>query len=162
MNKLTGLKFRFPTEAQWEFAARGGNRHSPYKYSGSDKLSDVAWYGYFDKDDKNRTVKEYTSMPVKYKVKANDLGIYDMSGNVWEWCQDWGADYGSEPQTDPQGPSSGSSRVLRGGSWLSSADHCRVSGRNCDSPDSRNYYYGLRLALVVPSLKNFSLIRHFF
>ncbi len=149
LNERTGLKFRFPTEAQWEFAARGGQHHSPYKYSGSDKLSDVAWYGYFDKDDKNRTITKETTMPV-VKKNPNELGIYDMSGNVFEWCQDWIGEYNSEPQTDPQGPSSGSSRVLRGGSWCSNADRCRVSLRYSYYPDDRDDYYGLRLALVAP------------
>ena len=146
LNKRTGLKFRFPTEVQWEFAARGGQHHSPYKYSGSDKLSDVAWYGYVDDDDKNRTITEQTTMPVAQK-NPNDLGIYDMSGNVYEWCQDWYDDYNSEPQTDPTGPSSGSSRVLRGGSWGRSANGCRVSYRSSYCPDGRFNNYGMRLAL---------------
>ena len=151
LNKMTGKNFRLPTEAEWEFAARGGNKHSPYKYSGSDKLSDVAWYGWADDADKNRTIKKQTTMPVAQK-KPNDLGIYDMSGNVWEWCQDLYKEdhYKESPSTDPQGPSSGSSRVLRGGSWSSCAGDCRVSYRSNFSPDGRNDGFGLRLALVVP------------
>lgn len=154
LNKRTGLKFRFPTEAQWEFAARGGNKHSPYKYSGSEKLAEVAWYGYEDDDDKNRTVSEYTSMPVKYKVKANALGIYDMSGNVYEWCQDWYKEdyYKESPSNNPTGPkSSGSSRVLRGGSWYDDACYCRVSHRSSNVTVGRNYCNGMRLALPCSS-----------
>ncbi len=148
LNRTTGKNFCLPTEAQWEYAARGGNKSKGYKYSGSNNLADVAWYGYYDKDDKNRTITEPTTMPVA-KKKPNELGIYDMSGNVWEWCQDWfKKDYYREsPSTDPQGSSSGSSRVLRGGSWIDYAFRCRVSDRSRDSPGNRDIIFGMRLAL---------------
>ncbi len=146
LNRQTGKNFCLPTEAQWEFAARGGQHHSPYKYSGSDKLSEVAWYGYYDKDDKNRTITEQTTMPVA-KKNPNELGIYDMSGNVWEWCQDWSKYYKESSSSDPQGPSSGYLRVLRGGSWLSSARSCRVSYRDNGRHGYGDDNHGMRLAL---------------
>ena len=137
LNAMTGKDFRLPTEAEWEYAARGGNRCQGYQYSGSNILGDVAWYcdnsGY-------KTHAVGTKAP-------NELGIYDMSGNVWEWCQDWKGDYSSNAQTNPTGPSSGSYRVSRGGSWGVSAWSCRVAFRNSSTPDFRARYLGLRLAL---------------
>lgn len=138
LNQKTGQSFRLPTEAEWEYAARGGNRSLGYKYSGSKKLDDVAWY--------TKTTKDKGTRDVKTK-QANELGLYDMSGNVWEWCQDWFGEYSSGSQTNPTGPSSGSHRVRRGGSWDNSAGYCRVSNRNHDTPDYRSYRLGLRLAL---------------
>lgn len=139
LNKLTGKNFRLPTEAEWEFAARGGNSSSGYRYSGSSNIDDVAWY------DDNGGSKTH---PVKGK-KPNELGIYDMNGNVWEWCSDWysGGYYSSSPQNNPKGPSSGSYRVLRGGGWNYTAEDCRVAYRVRNSPDVSSLYYGLRLAL---------------
>ncbi len=132
-----GREFRLPTEAEWEFAARGGNRSQGYRYSGSNTLSSVAWY---DGNSNN------TTHPVKQK-RANELGLYDMSGNVWEWCYDWYEDYEELAQKNPKGPVAGVLRVLRGGSWGSDAQYCRVASRNYNSPDYRNYNGGLRLAL---------------
>ncbi|MBO5853693.1 MAG: SUMF1/EgtB/PvdO family nonheme iron enzyme [Bacteroidales bacterium] len=138
LNQLTGKSFRLPTEAEWEYAARGGNKSQGYKYSGSNTIGDVAWY---DGNISSRT------HDVKTK-QANELGIYDMSGNVWEWCQDWYGSYSSSSQTDPTGPTSGSSRVLRGGSWYDDAGGCRVSDRSEDGyPGSRYFNCGLRLVL---------------
>ena len=137
-NSLTGRTFRLPTEAEWEFAARGGNESKGYKYSGSNSIDNVAWYT-SNSSSKTHAVK--TKSP-------NELGIYDMSGNVSEWCQDWYGSYSSNAQTNPKGPSYGSNRVLRGGSWNNSAWYCRVSCRNSYSPVSRSYYNGLRLVLV--------------
>ena len=140
LNGITGKNFRLPTEAEWEYAARGGNKSRGYKYSGSDNIGDVAWC------DSNSNDKTH---PVKTK-KANELGIYDMSGNVWECCHDWydGAYYSSSPQNNPKGPRFGSSRVLRGGCWGSDGQSCRVVDRNYDYPYARkNFYSGLRLAL---------------
>ncbi len=132
LNVLTGENFRLPTEAEWEYAARGGKESKGYKYSGSNTLDDVAWY------DDNKT------HPVKTK-QPNELGIYDMSGNVWEWCADWYGGYSSSAQIDPTGPSSGSRRVLRGGSWHNYAEDCRVALRYSYFPDREDYRWGLRL-----------------
>ena len=136
LNQLTGENFRLPTEAEWEYAARGGKQSKGYKYSGSNTLGDVAWY---DSNSSNKTHAVKTKQP-------NELGIYDMSGNVWEWCSDWYGSYSSSAQTNPAGPSSGSSRVLRGGSWFNDARLCRVANRGNSSPDDCwNNSNGLRL-----------------
>ncbi|MDD7439841.1 formylglycine-generating enzyme family protein [Prevotellamassilia timonensis] len=137
LNSYTGRNFRLPTEAEWEFAARGGNYSRHYKYSGSNYISDVAWY---DGNSSNRT------HPVGTK-QANELGLYDMSGNVWEWCSDWYGSYSSYSQNDPTGPNSGSHRVNRGGCWISIASYCRSSRRSGSTPGSRVYGLGLRLVL---------------
>ena len=137
LNALTGKTFRLPTEAEWEYAARGGNKSSGTQYSGSNNLDEVAWYS------SNSSSKTH---PVKTK-KANELGLYDMSGNVWEWCQDWYGSYSSSAQTNPTGPSSGSYRVYRGGSWYGVAWFCRSSCRYYCTPGNSNYYLGFRLAL---------------
>ena len=137
LNALTGKNFRFPTEAEWEFAARGGNKSRGYKYCGSNILSDVAWY--VDNSDKK-------THPVAAKT-PNELGIYDMSGNVFEWCNDWYGSYTSASQTNPTGPGSGSLRVYRGGSWSNLAWGCRVSCRCRNTPSYRYNDLGLRLAL---------------
>ena len=137
LNAITGKNFRLPTEAEWEFAARGGNKSRGYKYSGSNTLSNVAWY---DANSSNKTHPVATKAP-------NELGIYDMSGNVWEWCSDWKGAYSSSSQYNPTGPNSGSLRMTRGGSWLSDARHCRVSFRDYYSTAILYYFLGLRLAL---------------
>ena len=139
LNSITGKQYRLPTEAEWEYAARGGNRSNGYKYSGSNTLDNVAWYGYNSGD---KTHEVMTKSP-------NELGLYDMSGNVWEWCSDW---YNSEyynysSSNNPKGASSDSSRVYRGGSWFSGARGCRVSYRGSGTPSGRNNYLGLRLVL---------------
>ena len=137
LNALTGKNFRLPTEAEWEFAARGGNKSKGYKYSGSNTIGDVAWY---------ISNSNYASCPVATKA-PNELGIYDMSGNVWEWCSDWFGNYSSESQTNPTGPKSGSYRVERGGGWYSNTRYCRVSYRGNYPPNYINEYLGLRLCL---------------
>jgi len=141
LNAKTGRQFRLPTEAEWEYAARGGRKSQGYKYSGSNTIYDVAWY--------NITTNAKGTRDVKTK-QANELGLYDMSGNVWEWCEDWyGKEYysSSSIQSDPKGPSSGSNRVYRGGSWFHFAGLCRVSYRSYGSPGYSNFDLGLRLAL---------------
>ena len=143
LNAMSGKNFRLPTEAEWEFAARGGNNSRGYKYAGSNNLNEVAWYG--DNSGKQ-------THPVGTK-SPNELGLYDMSGNVWEWCQDWYGKYNIKVEKNPQGPMISffrtffSSRVLRGGSWDSLAWSCRLSFRNLGSPGHRGSYYGLRLVL---------------
>ena len=132
--------FRLPTEAEWEFAARGGNQSQGYTYSGSNNIDDVAWYS------SNSSSKTHEVAG----LKANELGLYDMSGNVWEWCQDWYGAYGNEDQTDPTGPTSGSYRVRRGGGWYDGARNCRSSYRNCIGPDDWYVNLGFRLVLVIP------------
>ena len=137
LNSLTGKNFRLPTEAEWEYAARGGNKSRGYKYAGSNTLSDVAWYS----DNSSSTTHD-----VKGK-QPNELGLYDMSGNVYEWCQDWFGTYSSSAQTNPTGPASGSYRVCRGGCWGYDAGRCRVSNRDYSTPTGCSSYLGLRLAL---------------
>ena len=137
LNQLTGLTFRLPTEAEWEFAARGGTQSRGYIFSGSNTIGDVAWY---TDNSGNSTHPVATKAP-------NELGIYDMSGNVWEWCQDWYGDYSSGSQINPTGPSSGSLRVRRGGSWGHVATNCRVASRENNSPTRPIDNLGFRLAL---------------
>ena len=136
LSELTGKKYMLPTEAQWEFAARGGNKSKGYMYSGSNTIDDVAWYG-GNYDGQAHSVKQ---------KRPNELGLYDMSGNVWEWCSDWYGDYSSSSQTNPTGPSSGSHRVIRGGSRYDNACSCRVSDRGCAaSPSNCDYDLGFRI-----------------
>lgn len=137
LNRLTGKNFRLPTEAEWEYAARGGSKSRGYKYSGNNNPDLVAWY---DGNSINKT------HPVAQK-QANELGLYDMSGNVWEWCSDWYGEYTNEVQTNPTGPITGTDYVQRGGSWENGSIGVRVSRRSPGTPALRGCYYGLRLAL---------------
>lgn len=139
LNNMTGRKFRLPTEAEWEYAARGGKKSRGYQYSGSNKLLAVAWYN-FNADDKTH--------PVGTKL-ANELGIYDMTGNVWEWCQDYGGSYSNLPQINPTGSKSGTYRIIRGASIINHKEYCNVSIRSYDeiASDERTWNVGLRLAL---------------
>ena len=137
LNSITGKTFRLPTEAEWEYAARGGKKSRGYQYSGSNNLSDVAWYT-DNSGSKTHTVGS---------KQANELGIYDMSGNVYEWCQDWKGSYSSSSQVNPTGDNSGSFRVDRGGSWNYAARDCRSSYRGSYAPVYRGYNLGLRLVL---------------
>ena len=134
--QLNGRQFRLPTEAEWEYAARGGNKSQGYKYSGSNTLGNVAWY--------NGNSGSTHTVGTK---QANELGLYDMSGNVYEWCSDWYGSYGSSAQTDPAGPATSSGRVSRGGSWRFNARYCRVSDHNRYAPGIAFYGLGLRLSL---------------
>ena len=137
LNQLTGKTFRLPTEAEWEFAAKGGTKSKGYTYSGSNTLGDVAWYT----DNSSSKTHEVATK------QANELGIYDMSGNVWEWCQDWYGSYSSTTQSNPTGPTSGSNRVLRGGGWCYNASYCRSANRSNNSPSRIYADYGFRLVL---------------
>jgi len=140
LSQLTGKQFRLPTEAEWEFAARGGSKSKGYKYAGGNDMEEVGWFQ--DNSDSQ-------THPVGQK-KANELGIYDMSGNVWEWCQDRYEDFDRDADTythlDPQGPTVGFDRVERGGGWASIARRCRVSSRGDGIPSNRFNAIGLRIA----------------
>ncbi len=137
LNSKTGKKYRLPTEAEWEYAARGGNQSSGYKFSGSNNIDEVAWYS-------SNSGSKTHSVGTK---KSNELGIFDMSGNVWEWCSDWyGADYyKNSPEQNPKGASNGDRRLLRGGSWSLYNLYCRVSFRYSNVPDYRNHLIGFRV-----------------
>ena len=137
LSRMTGRRFTLPTEAEWEYAARGGKKSTNAKYSGSSSVANVAWY------EGNSGSQTH---PVG-RLRANELGIYDMSGNVWEWCLDWYGNYSSASQTDPMGPSSGSYRVNRGGGWSSFAKFCRVSSRDSRTPGNRLSDIGFRVVL---------------
>jgi formylglycine-generating enzyme required for sulfatase activity len=132
---MTADGYRLPTEAEWEYAAKGGMRSNGYTYAGSNDLNTVAWY-------------TGNSGGVTHAVETkapNELGLYDMAGNIWEWCQDWYGIYRVEAQENPTGASSGASRVGRGGSWDSDDQLCRSTYRNYDSSDSRDINIGFRL-----------------
>ena len=142
LNQMTGKQFRMPTEAEWEYAARGGNKSQGYKYSGSNDIDAVAWY-----EDNSDAMSHVVG------TKApNELGLYDMTGNVWEWVQDWYARYTAEAQVDPTGPETGNKRVFRGGSWYSSARYSRVSYRDVENMTNSYNRLGLRLVLDNPEI----------
>ena len=138
LSQQTGKTYRLPTEAEWEYAARGGKKTQNTKYAGGYSLDYVGWY---TSNSGGKTHAVGTK-------NANELGIYDMSGNVWEWCEDWYGDYRSYDTDNPTGASSGSYRVLRGGSWRSNAGNCRVSNRNGSSPGSRDDSDGFRVVCL--------------
>ena len=137
LNKMTGKKFRLPTEAEWEFAARGGMNSNRFVYSGSNSIDKVAWS--IDNTEK-------VTQPVA-RLNPNELGLYDMSGNVFEWCQDWFGLYNEDDQVNPTGPSEGTTRVFRGGHQMSLPGHCRVSARFSYGSAYLSSHIGLRLAL---------------
>ena len=135
LSETTGQNYRLPTEAEWEYAARGGNKSSGYTYSGGSDPEEVGW----SSDNAGGQTQAVG------RKKPNELGLYDMSGNVWEWCKDLNGAYTAEAQTNPRGPSSGTHRVLRGGSWYSAAAYCRVAYRYYISPEYRYYNDGFRV-----------------
>jgi len=130
--------FRLPTEAEWEYAARGGRKTQGFQFAGSDDLTQVGWY----MDNTDRTQRVATKKP-------NELLLSDMSGNVWEWCWDWYTETASSPAQSPSGPG-GTYRVIRGGSWNDSDDSCLVLNRNYGNPHVRSDNYGFRLARSAP------------
>ncbi len=141
LNELTGKKFALPTEAQWEFAARGGNKSKGTKYAGGKKLQDVAWYTY---NSGNKTQAVGMKNP-------NELGLYDMSGNVCEWCADWWGEYSSAAAENPTGPATGVKRCFRGGSWVSAGWLCRPATRFARPiEEGRTDDIGLRVVMVFP------------
>ncbi len=143
-----GKQFRLPTEAEWEYAGRSGSLVESYtKYSGSDNIDDVAWY-WDNIPSQNSETSGYGTQAVKTK-QANTLGLYDMSGNVWEWCSDWYGAYSSGAQTNPIGATTGSFRVNRGGRWSNFAGYCRVSYRNLSTPDNRNFLHRISRGSLV-------------
>jgi formylglycine-generating enzyme required for sulfatase activity len=133
---FTGKTYRLPTEAEWEYAARGGKKSKGYKYSGSNTADDVAWYF-------NNSGYKLHEVGTK---NANELGLFDMSGNVHEKCQDWIGDYSSVAETDPTGVTTTTSRVIRGGAWISGDICTRITYRDFDHPDERRNENGFRLA----------------
>ncbi len=137
LSEETGQKYRLPTEAEWEYAARGGNKSKGYTYSGSNDPDEAGW-------NNDNTWGQTQAVGLKF---ANELGLYDMSGNVREWCKDWHGAYSSVSQTDPQGASGGTYRVLRGGSWRFAADICRVVYRGYSNPANSDVNYGFRVVL---------------
>lgn len=138
LSEQSGKTYTLPTEAQWEFAARGGVYSKKTKYSGSPYANVVSW-------NADNSVKKTHAVGTK---AGNELGIYDMCGNVWEWCLDWYGDYRVYDTSDPQGAASGTTRVNRGGSWLSSAKFCRVSTRDNDRPTLRGNNLGFRVVMI--------------
>lgn len=140
LNELTGMTFRLPTEAEWEYAAKGGAKSQGYDYSGSASVDDVAWY--------NDNSMSKGPQPVASK-KPNELGIYDMSGNVYEWCSDWYDVYNDEPQVNPEGPVKKVYRVRRGGAWNMPMRYCRSTNRSFFAPGKCDSNIGFRLALDV-------------
>ena len=135
LSELSGRHYTLPTEAQWEYAASGGGQ-TPH--AGSVNLDEIAWYGV---NSGRRTHAVALKAP-------NVLGIYDMSGNIWEWCSDWYAPYESADQLNPTGPQLGTERVLRGGSWIIEAEHCRITYRNANVPTARDNNYGFRVVCL--------------
>lgn len=145
LNELTGQNFRLPTEAEWEFAARGGMKSQGYKYSGSDDLNEIAWYNY-NAYAVGSSSPDYGTHAAATKA-ANELGLYDMTGNVWEWCQDWSGDYSDADQINPTGPETGTNRVIRGGGWTNYPKLLRVAARSSYKPGFIGNFIGFRLAL---------------
>lgn len=141
LNQMTGKTFRLPTEAEWEFAARGGNKSNGYMFAGSNNIDEVAWC------QDNMPSPTVSTQTVGTKA-PNELGLYDLTGNVWEWCNDWYGSYSSDEQTNPTGGSALSGvRVIRGGSWDNNVILCRITNRSNVYPEYGRTFLGLRLAM---------------
>lgn len=145
LNVMTGMCFRMPTEAEWEFAARGGNKSRGFTYSGGNNLDEVAWY-HNNTFKKGEADPDFGTHPVGQKL-PNELGLYDMTGNVWEWCGDCYDNQGSSLLTDADGNALWSYNVSRGGGWMSAAGYCRVYRRIISPPTHSREFVGFRLAL---------------
>ena len=145
LNQMTGKNFRLATEAEWEYAARGGNKSQGYMYAGSNTIDEIGWWWF----NVPHSIESPSYGPQTVATKMpNELGIYDMSGNVKEWCQDWYGSYSSAAQTNPTGPATGSTHVRRGGCWAASNPSLfRVSFRGEGAPDYRDYLLGFRIAM---------------
>ena len=143
LNELSGIEFRMPTEAEWEYAACGGQLSHDYTHSGSNDAGEVAW------SSENSDGRMHPSA----MLLPNELGIYDMSGNVWEWCSDYYGEYTSESETNPVGPSTGTKRVVRGGSFTYESNYSRCKTRNSLSPSNQSLAVGLRLAISADESK---------
>jgi formylglycine-generating enzyme required for sulfatase activity len=164
LNSQTGKNYRLPTEAEWEYAAKGGKRSKAYTYSGSNDINSVAWH-VDNSERKTNDINESNGLNFvnsdkdysKCKThnvggkKANELGVYDMTGNVWEWCSDLYGNYVSFKEINPMGPGSGQSRVLRGGGWCAKVRNCQTTHRICDGQDYGYYCNGFRL--VLPAVR---------
>ena len=150
LNQKTGYSFRLPTEAEWEYAARGGHKSRGYKYAGSDNIDEVAWY-------KDNSGGKYQPFALK---KPNELGIYDMSGNVFEWCQDWYGPYSADAQVNPQGPESGPYHMIRGGGWKHTKSN-RVTYRRTTGANLDITSIGLRLVLEVQKQNWYELLHYY-
>lgn len=157
LNEMTGTKFRMPTEAEWEFAARGGICDDLTPFSGSSSVEDVAWLwtnsgdSTFTAEDEDWNTELIDANNCHIHEVAtkdpNELGLYDMSGNAWEWCSDWYGLYRAEDQTNPQGPAEGSNKVIRGGGYYAPSVYCRVANRADFAPDFAGNFIGFRLAI---------------
>ncbi len=139
LNQAAHKNYRLPTEAEWEYAARGGTSSKDYLYSGSNEIDEVAWY----EMNSQKTVHQ------KGQKKPNELDIYDMTGNAWEWCSDWYGCYSSKAQTNPQGPDQGAFKILRGSSWYNRAQSSVIAFRNRNEPDRQSKNIGFRLAYDI-------------
>ncbi len=140
LSETTGEKYTLPTEAQWEFAALGGNKSKKFQYAGSDNLNEVAWY--------DETTYERGTKPVG-QLKANELGIFDMSGNAFEWCLDTYGPYSGKSVKDPEGAKKGQYKTVRGGCWYYIDEFCRIAQRDSPKPTLKNFYYGFRVVKIV-------------
>ncbi len=147
LNQKTAKEYRLPTEAEWEYAAKGGQNSSCKIYSGSDIINEVAWFD----------LNSWSTTHSVGRKNANELGIFDMSGNIWEWCSDLYDEYNKEIQNNPQGALSSNCRVIRGGSWLNQSQACRVSNRDFSFPNVRSKNMGFRLAMTSSKSKNTDL-----
>ena len=145
LSEMTGKTYRLPTEAEWEYAARGGHKADSTKYAGSDSVDAVSWY-YNNSYELGEQHPDYGTHTVGLK-QPNGLGLYDMGGNVWEWCSDWYSDdyYAQSPSANPQGPSDGTFRVCRGGSWNFHKASCQVAFRSSGTPSGRGAIMGFRV-----------------